>query len=204
MFEENVTQWLSQLAFSSSSFSSSSSSSSSSTLITNSLISKLPYSLLLSADTGTQSIESIKIEQSLFQHLIESNENHNRNVASAAVADDDDLFLTTPTTPATTFTETFIWSLLFYPMVVFAAIGNLLIIWIIATKPLMRNIVNQYLVNLTLSDFLSATFNAGFNFFFMLHQHWPFGNLYCMANNFIANLTIVSSVSTMMLISIDR
>ncbi|KAH7645920.1 tachykinin-like peptides receptor 86c [Dermatophagoides farinae] len=102
------------------------------------------------------------------------------------------------------FLETLLWSLLFYPMVILAAIGNLLIIWIIATKPLMRNIMNQYLMNLTLSDFLSVTFNASFNFVFMLHQHWPFGKIYCIANNFIANLTIVSSVSTMMLISIDR
>lgn len=102
------------------------------------------------------------------------------------------------------FNETLIWSLLFYPMVIMAAIGNILIIWIIATKPLMKNIMNQYLINLTLSDFLSVTFNASFNFVFMLNQHWPFGKIYCLANNFIANLTIVSSVSTMMLISIDR
>lgn len=112
--------------------------------------------------------------------------------------------MTTSSNLEVSFQETLLWSLLFYPMVILAAIGNLLIIWIIATKPLMRNIMNQYLMNLTLSDFLSVTFNASFNFIFMLHQHWPFGKIYCIANNFIANLTIVSSVSTMMLISIDR
>lgn len=53
-----------------------------------------------------------------------------------------------------------LWSLLFYPMIVFAAAGNLLIIWILATKPLMQSIMNRYLLNLAISDFLSISFNA--------------------------------------------
>ncbi|KAI2807863.1 hypothetical protein BLOT_005803 [Blomia tropicalis] len=88
-------------------------------------------------------------------------------------------------------------------MVVLAAAGNLLVIWIISTKPMMRTVMNRYLLNLTLSDFLSVTFNASFNFIFMINDHWPFGS-YCVINNFIANLTIASSVLTLMLISLDR
>lgn len=97
-----------------------------------------------------------------------------------------------------------IWSLLFYPMVSLAAASNLLIMWIIATKPMMRSVMNRYLFNLTLSDFLMVTFNASFNFIFMLNDHWPFGQIYCVVNNFITYLTISSSVCTIMLISLDR
>lgn len=99
---------------------------------------------------------------------------------------------------------TFTWSVLFYTMILLAASGNLLIIWIIATKPLMRNIMNRYLLNLAISDFLSITFNAGFNFVYMLTEHWPFGRTYCTMNHFISNLTVSSSVCTIVVISLDR
>ncbi|CAM6031629.1 unnamed protein product, partial [Sphagnum compactum] len=48
------------------------------------------------------------------------------------------------------------------------------------------------------------SFNAPFNFLFMLNSHWPFGQAYCVINNFIANLTIASSVFTITATSIDR
>lgn len=99
---------------------------------------------------------------------------------------------------------TLIWSGLFYPLVLLGAFANLLVIWIIATKPLMRTVMNRYLLNLTVSDFLSIFFNCGFFFYMMINEHWPFGKLYCIVNNFIANLTLASSISTLSLISLDR
>ena len=99
---------------------------------------------------------------------------------------------------------TLVWSLLFYPLVALAAAGNLLVIWIIATKPLMRTVMNRYLLNLTVSDFLSIFFNCGFFFYMMVNEHWPFGKVYCVINNFIANLTLATSISTLSLISLDR
>ena len=66
-----------------------------------------------------------------------------------------------PQTPGNeSFLVTLIWSLLFYPMVVLAMAGNLMIIWIIATKPLMRTVMNRFLLNLSLSDFLSVSIFA--------------------------------------------
>lgn len=99
---------------------------------------------------------------------------------------------------------TLTYHLVWWPMVLVAAAGNFLVIWIISTKPLMRTVMNRYLLNLTLSDFLSVTCNASFNFYFMLQENWPFGKFYCILNNFIANLTIASSVWTLTLISLDR
>lgn len=97
-----------------------------------------------------------------------------------------------------------VWSLIFGIMVCFAIIGNLIIILIIANNHNMKTITNIFLFNLTLSDLLSITFNAIFNFVFMLNRHWPFGEFYCVFNNFISNLTIASSVFTITFISIDR
>ena len=88
-----------------------------------------------------------------------------------------------------------IWSILFVSMVLFAIFGNSLIIWIILRQKIMRTVINIFLLNLTLSDLLTVSFNATFNFVFMLTGHWPFTYVYCVFNNFINNLTIASSVS---------
>ncbi|CAG2174280.1 unnamed protein product [Oppiella nova] len=68
----------------------------------------------------------------------------------------------------------------------------------------MRTVINIFLLNLTLSDLLTVSFNATFNFVFMLTGHWPFTTTYCHINNFINNLTIASSVFTATVMSIDR
>jgi len=97
-----------------------------------------------------------------------------------------------------------IWSLIFGPMVLFAIVGNLLIIWIISRQKIMRTVINIFLLNLTVSDLMTVAFNASFNTVFMLTGNWPFGSFYCVANNFITNLTIASSVFTIIVTSVDR
>ena len=87
-----------------------------------------------------------------------------------------------------------IWSTLFLSMVLFAIFGNSLIIWIILRQKIMRTVINVFLLNLTISDLLTCSFNATFNFAFMLTGHWPFTYTYCLVNNFINNLAIASSV----------
>ncbi len=97
-----------------------------------------------------------------------------------------------------------IWCLIFGAMVLFAIAANSLIIWIIIKQKLLRTVFNIFLVNLTISDLLTITFNATFNVVFMLTGNWPFGLYYCVANNFINNLTIASSVFTIMVICVER
>lgn len=96
------------------------------------------------------------------------------------------------------------WSLLFGIMVLVAVVGNLVIIWIVLANRRMRTVTNYFLLNLTIADLSTAIFNAIFNFVFMLYSHWPFGQIYCVVNNFIANLSISVSVFTISATSIDR
>lgn len=97
-----------------------------------------------------------------------------------------------------------IWSLIFGLMILFAIVGNLIVICIISTHKSMRTVTNYFLLNLTIADLVTITFNATFNYVFMLNGHWPFGKIYCVVNNFITNLTIAVSVFTIMITSIDR
>ena len=98
----------------------------------------------------------------------------------------------------------FFWSILFGVMVLASIIGNLVVIWIVLANRTMRTVTNYFLLNLTIADLSIALFNAIFNFVFMLNSHWPFGQIYCVANNFIANLSIPVSVFTISATSIDR
>ncbi|RWS29452.1 tachykinin-like peptides receptor 86C [Leptotrombidium deliense] len=96
------------------------------------------------------------------------------------------------------------WILLFSVMLVIAVIGNLTVIWIIMCHKRMRTVTNFFLLNLTIADLMMAVFNAIFNFVFMLQSHWPFGQMYCSINNFVANLTVACSVFTIAATSVDR
>lgn len=59
-------------------------------------------------------------------------------------------------------------------------------------------------VNLSIADAMVSSLNVTFNYIYMLHNDWPFGELYCKVSQFIATLSISASVFTLMAISIDR
>ncbi|GFY75581.1 tachykinin-like peptides receptor 86C [Trichonephila inaurata madagascariensis] len=89
-------------------------------------------------------------------------------------------------------------------MITVAVAGNAIVVWIILAHRRMRTITNLFLLNLAIADFLLASGNAAFNFVFMLESHWPFGEIFCVVSNFLANLTVSTSVFTILAMSIDR
>lgn len=68
----------------------------------------------------------------------------------------------------------------------------------------MRTITNYFLLNLSIADLLMSSLNCMFNFIYMLNSDWPFGSLYCSVNNFLGNVTVATSVFTLVAISFDR
>jgi len=97
-----------------------------------------------------------------------------------------------------------IWSCLFGIIVLVSVVGNVTVIWIVAGHRRMRTVTNFFLLSLTISDLISSIFNTAFNFVYMLHNHWIFGQPYCKINNFLANMTVASSVFTITATSFDR
>lgn len=96
------------------------------------------------------------------------------------------------------------WTLIFAVMILVAIIGNLIVMWIIVAHRRMRTVTNLFLLNLAIADFLLASGNAAFNFVFMLNSHWPFGSVFCVVSNVVANLTVSTSVFTILAMSLDR
>ena len=97
-----------------------------------------------------------------------------------------------------------IYIIAFVSMVLVAAGGNIIVIWIVLAHKRMRTVTNYFLVNLAVADAAISLVNTLFNFVYMMYQNWPFGRVYCKISQFISTGTICASVFTFMAIAIDR
>ncbi|KAI9580786.1 hypothetical protein GQX74_013287 [Glossina fuscipes] len=96
------------------------------------------------------------------------------------------------------------WAIVFGIMLLVAITGNCIVLWIVTGHRSMRTVTNYFLLNLSIADLLMSSLNCIFNFIFMLNSDWPFGAFYCTVNNFMANVTVSTSVFTLVAISFDR
>ncbi|XP_058984071.1 tachykinin-like peptides receptor 86C isoform X2 [Musca domestica] len=97
-----------------------------------------------------------------------------------------------------------VWAIIFGFMLFVAIAGNCIVLWIVTGHRSMRTATNYFLLNLSIADLLMSSLNCIFNFIFMLNSDWPFGTIYCTINNFMANVTVSTSVFTLVAISFDR
>lgn len=89
-------------------------------------------------------------------------------------------------------------------LILVAAAGNLVVMWIVLAHKRMRTVTNYFLVNLALADTLISLLNTLFASTFLLYQDWWYGTLWCKFATFISLCTVVVSVLTLMAIAIDR
>lgn len=66
--------------------------------------------------------------------------------------------------------ERLFWVLIFSVMVLVAAGGNTIVVYIVATNREMKSVTNYFLVNLSLADTMVSTLNVIFNFISMLNR----------------------------------
>lgn len=92
----------------------------------------------------------------------------------------------------------------FIVILLVAACGNLIVIWIVLAHKRMRTVTNYFIVNLAVADFLISVLNMIWTFFFLLYQDWWFGAIFCRFCLFISPCSISASVLTFMAIAIDR
>uniref|UniRef100_T1IKZ7 G-protein coupled receptors family 1 profile domain-containing protein n=1 Tax=Strigamia maritima TaxID=126957 RepID=T1IKZ7_STRMM len=97
-----------------------------------------------------------------------------------------------------------LWTLAFTIIVLVAAGGNIVVIWVVLEDRRMRTVTNYFLVNLSVADVMVSTANVIFNFIYMLNTDWPFGHALCKITNFSSVLSIAASVFTLVAISVDR
>ena len=66
--------------------------------------------------------------------------------------------------------ERLFWIIIFALMVLVAAGGNTMVIYIVSTNREMKSVTNYFLVNLSLADTMVSTLNVIFNFISMLNR----------------------------------
>ncbi|XP_002732494.2 neuromedin-K receptor-like [Saccoglossus kowalevskii] len=98
----------------------------------------------------------------------------------------------------------FLWSLIFGGLIIIAAGGNIIVIWIVLAHRRMRTVTNYFLLNLAFADALIAILNIPFNFSFLLNNIWYFGFVYCKIAKFTGTLMVTASIFTLSAIAVDR
>ncbi|KAM0728524.1 Tachykinin-like peptides receptor 86C [Formica fusca] len=146
----------------------------------------------------------LKVNRSEFRHFFEEalNRSTRPNVLREALL--DCIFINRERPFDLPWWQKLFWSLIFAVILLVATSGNIIVMWIVLAHRRMRTVTNYFLVNLSVADLMMSLLNCAFNFIFLLNSNWPFGVVYCTINNFVAHVTVTSSVFTLVVISFDR
>ncbi|XP_031573496.1 substance-K receptor-like [Actinia tenebrosa] len=86
--------------------------------------------------------------------------------------------------------------------------GNILILYIVMTKPYMKSTINFLIANMAVADLLMALFAMPYSMFLLYFGSLWFGGLMgqltCKVVQFIIGLSIAASIVTLIVISLDR
>lgn len=85
-----------------------------------------------------------------------------------------------------------------------AVVGNILVIWIVATTRQMHTVTNMYIANLALADVTIGMFCIPFQFQAALLQRWNLPDFMCAFCPFVQVVSVNVSVFTLTAIAIDR
>ncbi len=89
-------------------------------------------------------------------------------------------------------------------MMLICGIGNLLLCYVVYRFRRMRTTTNLLIGNLALSDFMVAVICVPFNFYYYLHQIWPFGKPMCVVVSYLKATSLYVSINSLLAIAIDR
>ncbi|KAM7355538.1 leucokinin receptor isoform 1-T2 [Cochliomyia hominivorax] len=87
---------------------------------------------------------------------------------------------------------------------ILAVIGNILVIWVVATTRQMRTVTNMYIANLAFADVIIGLFCVPFQFQAALLQRWNLPWFMCGFCPFVQALSVNVSVFTLTAIAVDR
>ena len=83
-------------------------------------------------------------------------------------------------------------------------IGNLLLCYVVYRFRRMRTTTNLLIGNLALSDFIVAVICVPFNFYYYIHQTWPFGKSMCVIVSYLKATSLYVSINSLLAIAVDR
>ncbi|XP_067134021.1 neuropeptide Y receptor type 1-like [Centruroides vittatus] len=87
---------------------------------------------------------------------------------------------------------------------VLTVLGNLCVLWIVATSRRMQTVINFFIANLACADIIIGLFSIPFHFQAALLQHWALPSFMCAFCPFVQVLSVNVSIFTLTAIAIDR
>ncbi|OXA56972.1 RYamide receptor [Folsomia candida] len=85
-----------------------------------------------------------------------------------------------------------------------AVIGNILVIYVVASSPRMRTVTNYLIASLALGDLLMALLCVPFSYISVLLQYWPFGLILCHLVSPAQATCVFVSAYTLVALAVDR
>ncbi len=114
------------------------------------------------------------------------------------------IFMNQTVKPALPLAARILWSFVAGTIMLTAASGNLIVIWIVIANPRMRTVTNYFLLNLAVSDSLTSTLSMPFVFSVLVADHFSMGLVMCKLSFFIGNLSSCASILSLVAITVDR
>ncbi|XP_069188492.1 RYamide receptor-like [Procambarus clarkii] len=90
-------------------------------------------------------------------------------------------------------------------ILVFAVLGNSVVVYVVCSSAKMRTVTNYFIANLAVGDLWMAIFCVPFSFLStLILKYWPFGGHLCVAVNYLQAVSVFVSAYTLVAISLDR
>ncbi|XP_062308071.1 neuropeptide Y receptor Y8b [Osmerus eperlanus] len=89
-------------------------------------------------------------------------------------------------------------------MMAVGIIGNASLVFVITRQKEMRNVTNIFIANLSCSDILMCIVNLPTTIVYTLMDRWILGEALCKITNFVQCLSITVSISSLVLIALER
>ncbi|KAG7161556.1 RYamide receptor-like 2 [Homarus americanus] len=90
-------------------------------------------------------------------------------------------------------------------ILVFAVLGNSIVVYVVCSSAKMRTVTNYFIANLAVGDLWMAIFCVPFSFMStLILKYWPFGGHLCVAVNYLQAVSVFVSAYTLVAISLDR
>lgn len=81
---------------------------------------------------------------------------------------------------------------------------NVCVLFVILCHRSLRNITNTFIVSLSISNILVATWTMPLQFVYHLQNEWTFGEAMCKVTSYVQGVSIVSSILALVAISVER
>ncbi|XP_060601629.1 neuropeptide SIFamide receptor-like [Ruditapes philippinarum] len=97
-----------------------------------------------------------------------------------------------------------IYSLAYTTIMIFAIVGNVMVVAVVVRNQSMHTVTNYFIVNLAIADIMVALICLPMTLLSNIYTGWHFGWFMCKATPYLQGVSVCASVNTLAAIAVDR